>query len=338
VLTLPELDVVFTYGGKGLGVPHASFLKGDEGLVVAPFGTLLHVLDLKKKNRMLSDQYPGGAVLACYWIRNGDGFLTGSSDGRLISWDSTTGRIERTWSEGEAGITALAADGIGNVYVGRSDGTLSLWTSDGTMVRRVVGHDQSVNSLVFSTKLGVVVSGGEEGNVRIWASDLASSTSILTTGGARRLGISDSEELVAIGSSRGSVGVLELTTQRLRGTWMVCEHAMIDVQFLSGGKEIIAADAKGIVRVMSADTGAVARSQAIPASGLASFGIWEAGNQMVYGDHEGNVGFVDLATFIETRKSKVHEGIVLGVVVNPKLKRMVSMGSDSRAVAWPCAP
>jgi hypothetical protein len=113
---------------------------------------------------------------------------------------------------------------------------------------------------------------------------------------------------------------------------------MISVGFLSGGKDIIAADAKGIVRIMSADTGVVARSQALPAPGLASFGIWEAGSRMVYGDHEGYVGFVDFATFGETRKSKVHEGIVLGLLVNPKRKRIVSMGSDSRAVEWLCAP
>jgi WD40 repeat protein len=112
-----------------------------------------------------------GSEVICVGVsRDGTRVVSGSSDGLVRIWDTSTGAEVRTL-EGHTGwvlSVAFSADGT-RIVSGSYDKSVRIWdASTGAEVHTLEGHTISVRSVAFSADGTRIVSGSSDNSVRIW--------------------------------------------------------------------------------------------------------------------------------------------------------------------------
>ena len=149
--------LIVTGGGDDLAYLFRYSCSGDG----PEEGTIYHAIELS-----------GHTDTVCTVGFNFDGTLTltGSYDGTVRIWDSSTGELKQALS-GPEDIEWAEFHSKGNAVVaGSKDGTIWMWMAhNGQCIQVFAGHDGGVSSGCFTKDGKAICSGGEDGSVRIWA-------------------------------------------------------------------------------------------------------------------------------------------------------------------------
>jgi WD40 repeat protein len=96
--------------------------------------------------------------------------VSGSGDGKLKLWDTTTGGVIRTIYGHGADVWAVAFSPDGGRLASASiDRTVKLWDpASGSEVLTLTGHTGGVLSVAFSPEGNLLASAARDGTVRIW--------------------------------------------------------------------------------------------------------------------------------------------------------------------------
>jgi WD40 repeat protein/GTPase SAR1 family protein len=95
---------------------------------------------------------------------------SGSHDGKVKLWETTSGKLLRMFDGQTEGVFCVAFDPQGGMLAsGSADNSIKLWdAASGKMLRTLQGHTGHVNTVAFDRKGGILVSGSTDGTVKVW--------------------------------------------------------------------------------------------------------------------------------------------------------------------------
>jgi len=145
--------------------------------------------DLGRGGTILDDKTAVGAVAVS---PDGRWMASGSDDGMLRIYDSTSGSLLRSWAGHTSYVSNLAFSPDSDLLAsGSDDKTIKLWkVQDGRLVRTLIGHTARVWSIAFHPDGSRLVSGGADQTIRIWDLGSNSPPSIIPTTDISRVAVS----------------------------------------------------------------------------------------------------------------------------------------------------
>jgi WD40 repeat protein len=181
---------------------------------------------------------------------------TGSDDGGVAIWQSSTGAQLRAFEGHAAPVSAVAFSPDARLLLTASlDGTASVWdAATGAEVTRLEGHDGGVLSASFSSDGRLVVTGGEDGTARLWSAREGAQSRVLVDGhGPLRAALSPDANLAAAASAAGHVRVWNAETGVEVALLGGHARAATFVAFTPDGRRIVTAGDDYTLRVWSVD-------------------------------------------------------------------------------------
>lgn len=114
-----------------------------------------------------------GSVQSVCLTDDGRYLLSGGMDGRVVMWETQSGRRIRTFRGHEGTVMSIAlVPGKNLALSGSEDSTLRLWDmSTGECVRVLAGHSAGVNSVWVSSDGSLALSGSNDQKARLWSLD-----------------------------------------------------------------------------------------------------------------------------------------------------------------------
>jgi len=160
-----------------------------------------------------------GPVRACACSKDGRRILSGSGDGTLKLWDSTTG-AELLMLEGHSGpVTACAfSPNEKTVLSSSEDGTLKLWRiGSANELATLSGHSGPVRACAFSHRGDQIVSAGDDQSLKLWDPLTGAELRTLTGHGGEVLScaFSPDDAIIVSGSADRTVKLWEAATGNL---------------------------------------------------------------------------------------------------------------------------
>jgi hypothetical protein len=226
--------------------------------------------------------------------------VTGGHDGTVRLWDTTSGRVMRTFQGHRGAVTgvSLSAD-TRRIASGGYDGTVRVWdASSGEEVVVLRGHETAVSGVALSGNGLRVVSISHDRTVRCWDTVAPRSSLVLHGHEAPAYRV-----------------VLSSDGQRIASA--------------GGGDET--------VRIWDAGTGR-SRSVLRPATGRRGY-VWSVafspnGQFVASGNGGGTIRIWDTETGRERSVLEVDQGVVGGVAFSPDGRRIVSGALDGTVRVW----
>lgn len=151
----------------------AGFLKPADPLPKDP--QLLswgHLMPLRKAEKDITRIELGGWVGAVAFNSGGDKLATGTSDGLVQVWDTTSGNLLSTFRGHENAVTSVAFS-LGDQLLASAsyDQTVKVWNlSDGSLQFTLKGHRGPVMTVKFFTRPAMLATGGVDGTIKLWDS------------------------------------------------------------------------------------------------------------------------------------------------------------------------
>ena len=96
--------------------------------------------------------------------------VTGSEDGKIISWECNDFTIEKELKGHSSAINGLAFDNSGKHLASCSnDLTIKIWNFENyTCVRTLPGHEHTVSSVEFSNNENFIFSASRDKTIKLW--------------------------------------------------------------------------------------------------------------------------------------------------------------------------
>jgi WD40 repeat protein len=199
-----------------------------------------------------------------------DGLFSGSLDGTVRRWSTEHEGMAAGWvADLGAWVLCVACTSLGEkearLVAGCADNNVHvLSAADGAALAVLKGHSAPVTG-VWAAGVGSVVSGSGDGTVRMWDISTAcgSSSSSPVRGAVSSLAVSANKKFLCVGCELGSVLLFDLCV--MGEVWsafpvVAGENTIRSVAFSQSGLFIATGDDLGVVKVLSAKTGAVLRS------------------------------------------------------------------------------
>jgi WD40 repeat protein len=223
------------------------------------------------------------AVFGLALLPDGKTLLGGGADQWLRAWDTTTGRISRTFGLAPAPIRSLAADHRGvAAATGGQDGTVRLWDlALGKEAFQLGVHSNTVRALAFSPNDYYVLAGDEGGMLRLW--DISAKSSV------RDINLGQTVTAVAFhpdgkrciaGTMHGAVTIIDLDAPKILHTSTGHTNAAVTgVAISPDGKDAVSVGTDRIMHFWIIATGArrpttIRYPQSLQAVGYAGDGSW----------------------------------------------------------------
>jgi WD40 repeat protein len=154
---------------RALRVPQAERFVDAREFKRTLLGMGQHVTEAAPR-RILRGHTDG--VLAVTWLPDGRTLVSGSKDGTVCLWDTTSGK-QRSLLEGHIGpVTCLAAHPAGALLAsGGADACIHLWqvnSEDTAPCQTLEQHTRAVSSLTFAPDGATLASTGGDRVVRLW--------------------------------------------------------------------------------------------------------------------------------------------------------------------------
>jgi WD40 repeat protein/serine/threonine protein kinase len=191
-------------------------------------------------------------VEALAWSPDGKTLVSGSEDGSLSVWDSSTGALRRHLFGHSAGVQAVVFDPDGlHLVSGGMDGAIKVWdTGSGKEVAAAVGSSNVVLCLAWVVPGKKLASGGRDGQVRIWDTETWKNPRQLKSGaGVLSLAWSEAAKRLAAGCGDGQVRVWDLSVDAEPTILKAQAGPVHGVAWRPDGKQLAVAGTDGTLRL-----------------------------------------------------------------------------------------
>ncbi|KAG0065398.1 hypothetical protein BGZ89_008364 [Linnemannia elongata] len=111
-----------------------------------------------------------GSICCTAFSPDGKTVVTGSSDGSLVLWEASSGKIMRGGKTHDSSVSSVSFSPNSEwIATASYDRTVKLWNAQaGTFVSPLTGHSDAVNSISFSGDGARLASCGADMTVRLW--------------------------------------------------------------------------------------------------------------------------------------------------------------------------
>ena len=196
-----------------------------------------------------------GPITSVAFCPSEDCIVTTATDGVVRIWDIKTSdtRYENSHSAPGTKVVVDPARRNSAVTVGR-DGTIDVWDLEtGAKVLVLKGHVNAIFDASFSSTGEYLVTASRDKTARIWRIPAATTTPNRTNVGAqtRTIDIDDKAKLVALGSSDGTVALLETGTFRRLASARISQRAVTLIKFNEQANQVLLGSEDGSVALYS---------------------------------------------------------------------------------------
>jgi WD40 repeat protein len=253
--------------------------------------------------------------------RDGSRIVSGSDDGIVRVWDTSTGKVVQELKGQTASVQSVAFSPDGTRIVsGSHDQTVRVWDADsGAELRKLEGHTGYVLSVAFSLNGTHIVSGSADETVRVWDADSGAELRTLEghTDVVWSVAFSPNGTCIVSGSADQTVRVWDADSgaelRKLEGH----TSYVMSVAFSPNGTRIVSGSWDQTVRVWDADSGAELRKLEGHSDWVQSVAFSLNGTRIVSGSHDQTVRVWDADSGAELKKLEGHTGYVLSVAFSP---------------------
>jgi len=208
-----------------------------------------------------------GAVLSVGFSRDGDSFVSGSYDGRVMSWDARVGVQLHAYSGHQEAVASVAVAPDGRaVASGSYDSTVRIWgigdVDDETAPLVLRGHSEAVNAVAFSQDGLQIASGSGDCTIWVWNAARGSSVSQPLNGHSdvvNSVAISHDGRFLASGSADGSARVWNAySCEQIFSPLLGHDNAVSSLVFSSDDRWIATGSVDTTLRLWNTQTGRLA--------------------------------------------------------------------------------
>lgn len=273
------------------------FFDSRSGRLLSTRRPQLLELDGALAERRVHVQAFPSAVNSASYRTDGSRIVSSLADGTIQVWESASGRVLRTLSNGGVGVmwAAFSPDGR-RIVSGDEQGDAQIWDAEsGARLRKLSGHERAIRTACFSPDGHRIATASHDGTTRLW----------------------NSKE-----------GSLLLT---LRGH----AKAVLDVSFSPDGQRIVTTSNDRTARLWDVEKGSVLltlhSTHIAPFSG-ASFS--PDGKRILTSDAQQRAEVWDATSGKRLLELHGHSGVVWSARFSPTGDRIVTTGEDRTARIW----
>jgi WD40 repeat protein/serine/threonine protein kinase len=230
-----------------------------DAIAASPSGTTLaavhdatlRILDYVDGHELRSfpvSKLAGPSTLA--FAPDGSAIVTGGRDGKIVMWETSSGRQLREFDAEGADITALTVSADGHwLLAGGSDKTARLWdATTGALSQTLVGHQDGINAVAISPDGRLAATGAgnslidskDDFSIRLWRISDGQCVAILKGHSApvRALAFSPDGQTLISGSDDGTVRFWDVAGGALLRTTAAANSAIVSLCISSDGQSL----------------------------------------------------------------------------------------------------
>ncbi|MEL6247935.1 MAG: WD40 repeat domain-containing protein [Cyanobacteria bacterium J06627_15] len=264
-------------------------------------------------------EWHSGAVTALEFSPDGEHFLSGDQDGRLLLWNREGQRIGLPISPPEKYPDtiqdAVFLPDSQSVFTADWDGKIRHWSLSGELLQEVVGHDDfPIYQIALSPNGRILASVSRDGRLRLWSTQ-------------------HSLQLLAETPASDQ----EITTTTLpdgsQSTFYGDRVQQIAVAFHPNGQELVTVNDEGWIQRWNLSAQPIGNPFLGSYETIGSITYSADGQQLVYGDYDGWLCWVDLAGN-QQHAVRADDNAVSQVVRSPDGQTYATVGGDDLLKLW----
>jgi WD40 repeat protein len=280
---------------------------------------------------------------------DGKTVAAGGSDGRVLLWQTETGRLisQEEGHQGEILASAFGRDSKTLVSAG-ADGVVRLWDpSTRRPVRTFKGHRGAVRAVAFSPDGKLLATGGDDRAVRLWDSATGKSlaqhnvhTAAITT-----LAFSPDGQILGSGGHDGRALLCPITPAQLQSyefqgpvqiPSILFKSSVFALTFTSDSKQIIVAGEGGWLSRFDVANGQRLTSYLGDVWNIRSVVVSPDGSTLVAGGQDGVIRRWKVASGQELIPPGPvgHSAVVVGMAVAPGGRHLATVGLEGTLQLW----
>jgi WD40 repeat protein len=270
--------------------------------------------------------------------RKGRFALSGSADGTLKLWSTTSGLCLRTFGGHTEWVTSVSLSGDGRIALsGSADRTLRLWqTDDGQCLRVLEGHDNWILAAALSGDGRFALSGSGDGTVKLWQTD--SGCCLRTFDGHEGPVLatcwSSDGRLVLSGSRDRRLLLWEADSGRRLRTFTGHTDKVLSVAVSADGRHVLSGSADRTLRLWDTATGRCLRIFEGHQGGVTSVCFSGEGGYVLSGSEDRTLKIWQCATGRCLLTLEGHEGTVHSLCLAGNGRQVLSASADTTLALW----
>ncbi|KNZ78580.1 hypothetical protein J132_11220, partial [Termitomyces sp. J132] len=287
---------------------------------------------------LISEIKQTAPVFAIAFSPDGMHIVSGSSDGTVHVWNSSTGGelLQLTGHKKCVNSVAFSTDGT-HIISGSMDQTICLWdSSTGAELLQLTGHTESVNSVAFSTHGTHIISGSMDNTICVWDSSTGAELLQLTghTSGVKSVAFSPNGTCFVSGSIDKTICVWDSSTGAELLQMTGHRSAVNSVAFSPDGTYIVSGSWDNTICVWDSSTGAELLQLTGHKSAVNSVAFSPDGTHIISGSMDKTIHVWDTSTGAELLQLTGHKDAVNSVAFFPDGTHIVSGSMDNTICVW----
>ena len=213
----------------------------------------------------LVGKFPSRHGAFCSLFLNNTLLVTGSTRGRIESWDVCLGKKLTTWPghDSLAQAVAISSDGR-SIVSGSNDGTLKIWDIRKDICRLVLKHEGFVKSVALTRDNARIISaGGPHISLRAWRSDIGGISrrwhniresgeiewDVRSIGTVNTVALSPDNSMVVSGNSAGEISLWSVATGKRQGELTGHYDSVNSIVVTKDGGRVVSGSSDGTVKL-----------------------------------------------------------------------------------------
>lgn len=259
--------------------------------------------------------------------------IAGCHDGRVITWDTSSGVIEHDFM-GESLVSIAAIPGTNHVLTGHPNNLVRVKNGEiGDNLRVFGGHTTSTTMGVgFSPDGRYVVSGGVEAFTRLWNRTNAMPHTVVPGHGAGTQAAAFSPDgrfvLTTFGAPIYSARLSNPQTGLVEREFLGHTSWLLTAVFSPDGQRLATGAQDGTARLWDVATGTLMRTFSMPGTLIRSVAVSANGMYLASGDSGGIVRLWDAANGRQLRAFELNAGAVTSLAFSPATGELLVSWAD----------
>jgi WD40 repeat protein len=267
-----------------------------------------------------------------------ENIISGSSDGSLKVWNSTTLKLISTLSEHISAVNALAIiPSNENIVSGSDDKIIKVWNSTTfKLIANLTGHTEKVNALAIIPSNENIVSSSGDYSIRVWNSSSFQSIAFLTgiTFNVRLLTIIPSNENIVSGSYFGSIKVWNSTTFKLIASLPEYTDWVTSLAIIPPNENIIYGSDDNTIRVLNSTTFKLIATLSGHTDWVISLAFIPSNENIISGSRDYTIKVWNSKTFELIANLTGHINSVQSLAIIPSNENIISGSYDKTIRVW----